>query len=48
MRINKIILVLIIIFFIISSVNAAIVSDNDGSAFVTNELSEHLIQFNLS
>ena len=26
----------------------AIVSDNDGSAFITNELSAYLIQFNFS
>ena len=27
---------------------AAVVSDNDGSAFITNELSAYLIQFNFS
>ena len=41
---------LCLIFALILSIEsfAAVVSDNDGSAFVTNELRAYLIQFNFS
>ena len=39
---------LLLILFLCIENFAAIVSDNDGSAFITNELSDEMIQFNFS
>ena len=46
-KIFKIITSILLIFALSNNLLAAIVSDNDGSAFVTNELSDYLIQENL-
>ena len=45
--IKRVISLLLVLIFSIESF-AAVVSDNDGSAFITNELSAYLIQFNFS
>ena len=47
-RIVKRIFALLLV--VLMSINSfgAVVSDNDGSAFITNELSDEMIQFNFS
>ena len=45
---KKVFVLVLIFLYLVTETLVAVVTDNDGSAFITNELSAYLIQFNFS